>query len=532
GSVENYKYNFYIGFKKAASLYENLGVSVQYLPEYQQGFNQGAGEGREIGLKEGESFGSSRGLETGRREARNRFKSAVDNETNLDITLGHVPDGSDFPGLDTNLANPDFPVLLKGYNDEYYQNLRSDLDYNNEVDFDSSLSDEMYRSHDSLNDYYTWHDYKEELLNSYWRNENALRLFLSKRLIKSSSVDYNKVKANNQMIAKYKEITDPAQYKDAEKTKALYQSVFIRQYENTIDYKWNSQIYQKSNYHAQERGEYYFTKALKVFAYKLGYYNSYSRNYKQTSQVGYQKTIATAYTNSFNETVNYYSRNPVLENLDINIINQDQKDTFSPIDTIYPVLTHLVNVGKVTGKLTIKIKENSSIISNNQTLEFEIPGLKSLAQPQVLDALAQVSTAAEPDTKSEIIFQTNVGNQKVILKTLWNQTVKQVAQDSADRQKILVQYLSFHLGKEMENMKKLFKKNKYKSEPENTFAGKLVLVYQSLTPAERAILNNHQKSIVQGIGKRPTNFICIGCGKAEWDSAQKIFKQIGWSLPR
>lgn len=533
GKVENYKYNFYVGFKKAASFYSNLGISIQNLPQYGYGQKNGLSKGYEDGYSHGQQKGIQEGTSVGRQDAVDRFYAAVENSGSLDVNAGAGPDSANYPGTNPSIANPDLNNKFTTYNNDYYQELKSGLNFDAEVEFDSDLNGNIYGGNVSLSDYYSWNDYKNEVLFSYWKSENALNLFLSKKLIKSTSVDHNKVKANNEMIAKYKEITDSNLYKDADQNRRLFRSTFINQYDDVIGYKWNKEVYDKSNYAAQSRGEYYFTQAIQAYAYDVGYQNGYIENYIPRNIQGYRHSVGPAYVKSFNETVNYYSNNPVISEVQLDIVNQDGKKSFSVIDNIIPVLSRVVNAGKVAGKLIVRIQQNNAINNAvNNTLEIEIPALTRFTSSQALGVVSQVSTSVKPEDQIDLVLTTNAGNKSVRMTMSWHQTVKQITKDIPQRQQILSQYLSQHLGKEMKDMRSVFKKNKYKHEPENTFAGKLVSTYQTLNPQEQQLLNQFQTSIVSGIGKRPRDFICIGCGKDEWDAAQNIFKQIGWSLPK
>lgn len=531
GRVENYKYNFYLGFKRAASLYSNLGISIQNLPQYDNGRQNGLANGYEEGYRSGQQKGLQEGRYLGRQAAVGRFQAAVGNESGLDITPGSGPDASTYLGINPSLNDPDLGSKLQGYNNDYYSELKTENNFDAEVEFDSDLSGNIYGASISLSDYYTWNDYKNEVLFSYWKSENAFSLFLSKRLIKASSVDYNKVKANNEMIAKYKEITDPTQYKDAEENKRIYRSTFINQYDDVIGYKWNKEVYERSNPAAQARGEYYFTRAIQAYAYDVGYKQGYIVNYTPRSIQGYQSSLGPAYFQSFNETVSYYSTNPVLESVSLSLVNQEGKNTFAIIDNVLVVLHSAVNYGKVSGKIKVQIQPNEALsISPNTFVEIEIPALTKITSAKNLGVVAAVSTNAKSEQQNQVVLKTNIGDKNVTLYTSWSQSIQQVAKDTPQRQQILVQYFSVQLGKEMQDMKSVFKKNKYKHEPENTLAGKFANTYRAMNPQERQALNQYQSVILAKIGKRPG--FCIFCGKDEWDSAQDIFKSIGWSLPK
>lgn len=534
GKVENYKYNFYLGFRKAAALYTNLGLSVQNLPQYSSGKQLGLTQGYQQGFNSGKAKGESDGIYFGQKAAAARFRSAVGNSNSLDVTPGDAPNGNDFEGLTPSLSNPDIRTSISNYNNDFYNELRSGYSFDTEVDFDSDLNGRLYGASIDISDFYNWNNYKNEVLLSYWKSENAFSLFLSKRLIKSSSVDYNKVKANNELVAKYKEITDPTLYKDAEQNKQIYKSAFVNQYDNVIDDKWNNEVYGKTNNSAQIRGEFYFTQAIQSYAQTVGYNEGYVQKYTKASKDGYSKVVGTAYLNKFDQTVNYYTNNAVFEDLQMELVNQEGKKVFAIIDSVIPVVKNIVNLGKVSGKLTVSISSTSGVLNSaaNTTLEMEVPSLSQLKNSQPFGTISQISSQAIADGNYQVTMATSAGNQTLPIEVSWFQTIRQVTKDSAQRQQILVKYLSNTLGKEMTDMKSVFKKNKYKSEPQNTFAGKFVTSFTALPPQEKQILNQFQASIVAGMGKRPTNLICIGCGKDEWDSAQSLFKQIGWSLTK
>lgn len=531
GRVENYKYNFYLGFKRAAALYTNLGISIQNLSQYSSGQQLGLSNGYQEGFRSGQQKGLQDGNYLGKQTAISRFKNAVGNDSDLNVTPGSGPNGQDFQGLVPNISNPDLAVKLQGFNSDYYSEIKSEYNFDSEVDFDSDLSGYVYGASISLGDYYSWNDYKNDILFSYWKSENAFNLFLSKRLIKNSSVDYNKVKANNEMLAKFKEITDSSQYKDAEENRRIYRTTFINQYDDVIGTKWNREVYQHSNSSAQARGEYYFTKAIQAYAYDVGYKQGYSANYTARSIEGYQSSVGPAYFQSFNDTVNYYSQNSVIEDVQLLLVNQDGKNTFAVTDSAYVILTSAVNYGKMGGKIRIQLPSNTLLSPvANSILEVELPGLSKTDKSQNLGVIGNVSTEVKADEQENVTLKTNLGNKLVVLSSPWKQNVQQLAKNAPAKQQILAQYISTNLGKEMVAMKSVFKKNKYKSEPENTLAGKFVETYRVLSLTEQQAINPYQTTIVSKIGKRPG--FCIFCGKDEWDSAQDIFKTINWSLPR
>ena len=534
GKVENYKYNFYLGFRKAAALYTNLGISIQNLPQYSVGKQSGLTQGYQQGFNSGKAKGESDGMYLGQKAASSRFRSAVGNPNALDVTPGDAPNGNDFDGLSPSLSTPDIRNSISNYNNDFYNELRSGYAFDSEVDFDSDLSGRLYGASIDISDFYSWNNYKNDVLLSYWKSENAFALFLSKRLIKSSSVDYNKVKANNELVAKYKEITDPTLYKDADQNKQIYKSAFVNQYDNVIDDKWNNEVYGKTNNSAQLRGEFYFTQAIQAYAQNVGYNEGYAQKYTKASKDGYSKVVGSAYLNKFDQTVNYYTNNAVFADLEMELMNQEGKKVFAIIDSVIPVVKNIVNLGKVSGKLTVSISSTSGVLNSaaNTTLEIEVPSLSQVKNSQSLGTISQISSQVIADGNYQVTVSTSAGSQTLPIEVSWFQTIKQVTKDSAQRQQILVKYLSNILGKEMADMKSVFKKNKYKSEPQNTFAGKFVTTFTALSAQEKQILTQFQASIVSGMGKRPTNLICIGCGKDEWDSAQSLFKQIGWSLAK
>jgi hypothetical protein len=527
GRVENFRFHFYQGFRKQANLYANLGIAVESLPEYQYSFQNGLSQGESEGLQNGRAEGHRVGSSLGEQQARSRFQSAVGNQSGLDVASGALPDGQDFPGLSSPVSNPDFTSQLSEYNGEFLNEARSGLGLGNDL-ADDILSD-VYGNHWNLADYYGWNNYQYDTVFSSWKAENAFSLFLSMKLVRENS-DPGKVNANKQMVAKYKEITNPDEFADADETKRQYRGEFLSQYNSVIGRKWNSEVYGRPNYSAQARGEYYFVQALKAYAQKLGRARGYSTSYSVASRNGFQQTVGAAFKNSFDQTVNHYTNNAVIENVRVQLKNQTGLTSVSVLDSVYPVVLEAVNLGKVAGDVQVTLTGNGlSPLPAGSTLSVNVPGLTRVNIPQLLNSPAQVSQNVKANQPLNVNIRIQAGqqvytqSQQVIVS--WTQTVKQLAiEPNPSREAILAQFVAGQLAKEWKD-NGVFDGNPYEKKPLETLAGQYVQLVLSLNPTEQAKLKKYNSSLTAGFGKKPFLF------SGKWKSVEALFKQIGYKMP-
>lgn len=525
GQVENYRFHFYQGFRKQANLYANLGISVENLPEYhggqQHGLSQGGSEGFQAGRNEGERMGSA----MGQQQARARFQNSVGNASSLNTAPGVQPTGDDFQGLGSPIAQPDFVSQLSVYNNDFINEARRGFN----MDLADDILSDIYGSHWNLSDYYGWTDYKYDTLFSNWKADNAFTLFLNKKLVRENS-DPGKINANNQMVAKYREITNANEFSDADESRQQFKYEFVSQYNSVIGRKWNSEVYGRPNYAAQARGEYYFVQALKAYAQKLGYARGFTASYRQASRQGYAQTVSMAYQNAFLQTINYYSQNPVIENVRVHIQNQAGLNTVSVLDSLYPNVLEATNLGQAAGVVNVTLSGSGlTTLPAGSTVTMDVPGLTHVTTPKLLNTPAQVTLAAKPNKALSVNVNIKAGgqiyNQTQQVIVSWSQTVKQTAVETdLSREALLAKYLAAQLTQEWKD-NGLFDGNPYDKKPLETLAGQYVQLVKSLSTVEQQKLKKYNSSLTAGYGKKPFLF------SGKWKAVDSLFKQIGYKMP-
>lgn len=525
GLVENYRFHFYQGFRKQANLYANLGIAVENLPEYHGGYQGGLSRGGSEGFQNGRSEGSRVGSAMGQAQARARFQNSVGNAPNLNVAPGTEPTGKDFQGLNSPVAQPDFATQLSAYNNDFLLEARHGIN----MDLSDDIISDIYGNHWNLSDYYGWSDYKYDTLFSSWKADNAFTLFLNKKLVRENS-DPGKIQANHKMVAKYREITDANEFADAEESRQQFKYEFASQYNSVIGRKWNSEVYGRPNYAAQVRGEYYFVQALKAYAQKLGHARGYAVSYIEASRKGYQQTVGVAYQSSFSQTISYYTNNPVIENVRVQIQNQAGSTTVSVLDSIYPNILEATNLGKAPGVVQVTLSgQGIAALPSGATTGMDIPGLTRLTTAKLLNTPAQIAHTAAPNKTLTVMVTIKAGGQlytqtqQVLVS--WAQTIKQTAIDSnASREAVLAQYLAAQLAKEWKD-NGLFDGNVFERNPLQTLVGQYVQVVQTLPASEQAKLKKYSSALTAGYGKKP--FLI----NSKWKSVQALFRKIGYKMP-
>lgn len=240
GGVENFRYSFFEGFKASERSFNNLGVSITNLPEYHNERAKGQNEGTSHGFRLGGDAGARDGNSMGSQAARARFQQAVGNPAALDVASGALPSGQNFQGLQGDKTVPSFDRMLNEYNDVFLDEVKRYLRL--ETEFSDDVIAEIYGNYWGLSYLYGWKDYQYDTVFSSWRADNAFTLFLNKKLVREGS-DRGKIEANNRMVAKYKEITNPDEYSDADDSKRRFRSAFINQYNDVIGRKWRNEVY-------------------------------------------------------------------------------------------------------------------------------------------------------------------------------------------------------------------------------------------------------------------------------------------------
>lgn len=525
GQVENYRFHFYQGFRKQANLYANLGIAVENLPEYHGGYQGGLSQGGTDGFQSGRNEGSRVGSAMGQSHARARFQNSVGNAPALNVAPGAQPNGNDFQGMNSPVAQPDFASQLSVYNNDFVLEARRGIS----MDLSDDIISDIYGNYWNLSDYYGWTDYKYDTLFSSWKAENAFTLFLNKKLVRENS-DPGKIQANNQMVAKYREITNTNEFSDADESRQQFKYEFVSQYNSVIGRKWNSEVYGRPNYAAQARGEYYFVQALKAYAQKLGHARGYAVSFTDASRKGYQQTIGAAYQSAFDQTVAYYTNNPVIENVRVQVQNQAGSTTVSVLDSIYPNVLEATNLGKAPGIVQVTLSgPGTAALPVGSTTGMDVPGLSRVTTAKLLNTPAQIAQTAQPNKPLTVTITIKAGgqvyNQTQNVIVSWNQTVKQTAvETNASREAVLAQYLAAQLAKEWKD-NGLFDGNVFEKKPLETLVGQYVQLVQTLPAAEQAKLKKYNSALTAGYGKKP--FLING----KWKSVEALFKKIGYKMP-
>lgn len=532
GPVENYRFYFYQGFHRQANLYSNLGIAVESLPEYRSQLDSGYYQGEQEGLSAGRNDGKSQGYTMGRSEARTRFIKALDNPASLNITIGPEPNSANYAGLNSNKSNPDFSSSLSRYNNSILDDVRRQFGLNNEIDDD--VINDIYGSYWSLTDYYSWNSYKYETLFSSWRADNAFSLFLNKKLVRQNS-DPGKIQANNQMVAKYKEITNPDEFYDAEESRYQFKQTFISQYNSVIEQKWNREVYDRRNLNAESRGEYYFVQALRSYAGELGFARGHQQSFLSASQRGFQETFSPSYRASFDDTVRFHQSHAVLENIKIILKNQNGQSSAGILDSLYPTVTDVVNLGLIKGQVRVSLNGpglnslNLPTPINDQSMEID--GLARFQGETVLNSPSIVNTtnkANQPMTVQVKIYtgensQAQTQNQSVLIS--WTQTLKQLSiEPNSNKEAMLIDYAIASLAAEWKSFG-IFDGNPYEKTPSETLAGQYVQFVSSLPSANQQKFAVYAQKITAVYGRKPFLF------SGKWKAVETLYRQIGYRMP-
>lgn len=515
GVVENYRYNFFVGFREIQELYHDFGVSITKLDSFERGEDEGRAQGKIDGYSAGQEKGNTEGRIMGRDEARSRFLKAVDKGEPVNTVMGPAYKGENFTGIQSPLLSPkSINERLTAYDAEFMADVRKVIILDGEV----VIVDDIFNAYWKLADFYTWDAYKTDLLMTSWRGENAFYLYANQKLTKKGQnlIDYlDNVSDSNKNI-------------DAANDVQIYRSAFINEYESVIFKKWND-VVKTPNPKAKQHGRIYFEKALNDYAYEAGYVNSYKQIYLTESKKGYKSTVAQAYAGGFESNVKHYSANPVIEGVNVELVNQSGLTSFAIIDSIRPKVKTGMNVGQQKGEVRISLS-SPSIHTLSQSDATHIEGLSTLKKEVTLGSLSQVGTGIAPDSKVTVAISVNgIHTLNQSISVSWRQTVQQLAKESGQRQTVLLDYIKYHLLQEWFKMSGMnIGDSPYIKKQTSSLLYNLAITYKAMSPADQKAFDQHQEAIMHVFGARPTGW--FDTKKDDWDAAIAIFEdQMGWT---
>ncbi len=448
GERENFRYNFVQGLWKGYNDYRAYDNSNRYgFGEYQRGYRLGSNEGDRNGTRSGLNDAASSGQSAGANDARSRFIRALDNQAQLNTTLGQV-NAPYFAGsvVSGGYQQPSLQQKIQELEDDFRVRVCRPYSFDHDgytLGCEWTLSD-AYR----YNGTYTFIDswFRADYAFSEWRN-NGL----------GGRYDYN---LYNQMGSEQRE------------TFARY---FKATYEQVIDEKFNRVKYQP-NRQVQELGYSYGIMLGKEMAYQQGLYDGYRISFVPASIRSFNLAYVAEYKKGFDARVAYHSRQPVLENFEAYLTGN-----FIPGGKFDLVITKVVNLGLVdAAREGVRVSGNSiSSLPVSDTLT--VPALTSMKKNVVFKNVASISyNVPSNQTQSVSISFASINTSSTFVVS-WEKILSNfIATNSADPNfKMSLDYVHKQLENELATARAQ-KNNIYEAGLQSdTLLSKAVGVYRS-----------------------------------------------------
>ena len=503
GRTATYLSDFQRGFFRAFNdLRWNFDSKPSHLLTYQQSFQEGESQGRIDGLSAGQGQAMRIGSERGRKNAKERFETAIE--------LGVLPSDkvtappSGFSGLRAHIPEP--WSLGRRF-------LRKKIEINSEIQKRVKGNDwefgwdigHLLRDRPQDKD-----------LKFNWQGRWAFRKWLSQDLNLKSGVVH---------IEWYRSLDAYSNGRDAQ---TEFESAFINSYDSQIELAVE-RLKKKGDLEAQDFGYRFANQTLSEYATELGYFDSYYDSYLKSSIEGYENVFSREFLKGFSETFNFYANNSVPENLKVRLVDSSGNRHFAPGTLVSVIVTQLSNFGGQDFSEPLRVKGPSLVNSYVSSSEMSLPGLSRLTAPAKFLDIGPLKEDLILDKTYPILVELGDEVQKVEFKVTFSDIVKQalVYQVSEEEEQILIDRIIKELSDEWNELSTgLFTGNAYKGGNEVTYLELLNEEFKSADPVFQARIQDRINEFKAIIGARPTNWFYF-LYRARWDAANKLIDEMG-----
>jgi hypothetical protein len=497
GKIENYRYNFYRGFKLGVGLYDLSNIAgVQATPEFQSGYAQGLGSGQSQGSTAGAQQGAADGRAYGGGAADSLYENAVNKQGSVDASL---------PAMNTPAPTINVPAVQVDSMDARFAKLDAQLTAELR-DYQANDEDMYFRYSEwdhqiSMSTLYSWNDYQFDTVQSWYRDQWALQLYQQRAL------------GGRDKVAYYQRICQQS-VADCQN----FDMIFKQTYNETIDKSWR-RVVSQDNIDAHDRGIVYGNLEARQQVKDMGVSAGYKSGYLASASQSYAYSFQASYANAFNSTVQYYESNAKLEGASVSVSDAQGGGNFVVGQPVIVTVKSLRNAGRQNAKVSIAI---SGAATQVKSYSFDL-AYSSTLQTQVRAAgIAVVNLSEALDQNSA--FNVYVGGQSLTV----NFSLKmenQVRGFVNTRDLRIKEYIRQVLAKEWNDVSSTFSGNKFDGDNVNdTYLEQLVSVARQLNPDQRAFLKAQTKEFVAVYGERPGVFSFRE--RKKWDTAVGLLKSM------
>lgn len=477
GKLENWKYNFMIGYWLGYDAMNSYNaVSLE-----SDGRQAGRIKGRDAGYAAGYNYAIDAASAQGQAEAAARFRAIVNTNASPNTNVPNITVPA-FGGLrsDGNACNSEATAIPA-----LESKLASEMRL---VEF--GTIDTGYLSYDAtaysirFYDLQKWGRGTYHFVESYFRADYAWSEWI-----------------NNDLAGKYKK-ADYRRLADDQRTE--FRRIFGETYNDVIDEKFTRQKTQQ-NLFALSRGQFYGIEIGKSQAYDRGCKVGYAERYSAASINGYNASYAASFKSKFNSTVQYYNSNPVVSLDGLRLVDENRNGIFELGENVGIIVGKVTNLGRVAARgLDVRMSgEGLDSLANAESVT--IPPSTSQMSGQVINGLARVRSDVIADKNNVVRVSIGETSQSLAFSISWKSTILALANADSSTAATLKQFVLQNILNEY-TTNEAAANNIYKeSEKTPSKLRDLVELYETLPEHQRETIRSMGPTIVNMKEKAQNN---------------------------
>lgn len=509
GEIESVRFNLFTGFRSAERLSAVLSPRVEDTREYALGLQAGTENGR--------LDGSSAGLEDARKAA-SSLASA-----DLSLAIDSAMNGGTFSPRARQVVNgdsvgvaPTLPPIktieerLKTTDLEIQAKLRQMTRFESGVVISDDAVNEYYR----IYDIYSMKEYRSDFILSSYRAEKALEGW--SRNVFGSSVT---------LQGYYRDVINPAIYKDAAENRRVFELEFLNEYELVIASRWNKAV-TRPRPEVQEIGAQLYVNLSRQYAKDLGIAAGYKLAYQRSNAEAYNTNVNSLYQSYFQSNLAIIQSKANLSNVTMAASASNGEKYLTVGDSIEFFIASASNRSAVSATIEGAVQTSDYVYSNDPTIKTNVPAFTNLTSAVDLGSRAFLARIAGPDDVIRVQVSTNVGIFYLSVRTNFETLIHRLAStNNSSLKSIMLTYLKQYLAAEFEHEKTNFG-NGFSSDNKALLINRMVNAVATMNSSEQQNILQLRKEIRSAYGKRP-GWSLIGGYRDDYDEAMNILERAG-----
>lgn len=473
GALENWKYNFAMGYWDGVSSYAN---SYEARVERDNGLMVGRSRGGDPGYDAGKRAGAGDGNQNGRNIARARFLAIVNSPNAPDVSAESV--------------DPAVKSAPRSYDGVAAPKNACDGVTSRQAELERQLSTEMrvIRFGDDDYGYLTyeeasysitfrelnrWGSGKYEFIDSWFRNSYAWKEWIE-----------------NDLGGRY----DKVNYRKLNQTQA---NQFRREFENEYDRSIKEKYYNEKtrpNAVARIRGQWFGEQVTRKQVFDAGCNTGYAETYTPASIRGYGDSYTDGFMSGFKSIVRQYNAGPILTIEGIRLVDGNQNGAFELGESLGIEVGKVTNIGRVAARnIPVKVSgEGLTSTASSETFSVE-PSTSQVINKQIMN-LATIRGDVIADKDNAVSVSVGTESQSLSYNVSWKGAIQALLKVDPARATSLKNFVLKNIQDEYRTTESA-ENNIYKDGDSSKMLD-LVELYERSPASERAVIRSMGPTIV------------------------------------